>query len=153
MQTEVHTMQSRPSRRGHNSGLTLVELMIVVLVIGVLASIETPNLAELIRKSNEGATKGNLGTIRSALTLYFGDSEGQYPSDISALTVGARYIAALPTAKIPSYHPDASAVTMAIASNDGAGWVYDNVSNDSNMGSVWVNCTHTDTKGSSWTTY
>jgi prepilin-type N-terminal cleavage/methylation domain-containing protein len=60
------------------SGFTLIELMIVVAIIGILASIAIPKFADLIRKSKEGATKGNLGSLRSALSIYYGDMEGTY---------------------------------------------------------------------------
>ena len=57
-------------------GFTLIELMIVVAIIGILAAIAIPKFADLIRKSNEGATKGNLGSVRSALSIYFADNDG-----------------------------------------------------------------------------
>ncbi|MEW6557249.1 MAG: prepilin-type N-terminal cleavage/methylation domain-containing protein [Elusimicrobiota bacterium] len=65
-------------------GFTLIELMIVVAIIGILAAIAIPKFADLIRKSKEGATKGSLGAIRSALTIYYGEQEGIYPySDLA----------------------------------------------------------------------
>ena len=57
--------KDRASRKA-NKGFTLIELMIVVAIIGILAAIAIPKFADLIRKSNEGATKGNLGATRSA---------------------------------------------------------------------------------------
>jgi len=135
------------------SGFTLIELMIVVAIIGILAAIAIPKFASLIRKSNEGATKGNLGTIRSALSIYYGDIEGQYPMDLAYLTVNGKYLASVPVAKTPSYHADNSADVTQTVSNDGAGWSYNNVNSDSNFGTVMVNCTHTDTKGSVWSGY
>ena len=54
--------------------------MIVVAIIGILAAIAIPKFADLIRKSQEGATKGSLGALRSALTIYYGDMEGVYPA-------------------------------------------------------------------------
>jgi len=60
-------------------GFTLIELMIVVAIIGILAAIAIPKFADLIKKSKEGATKGSLGELRSALTIYYGENEGIYP--------------------------------------------------------------------------
>jgi general secretion pathway protein G len=135
------------------SGFTLIELMIVVAIIGILAAIAIPKFASLIRKSNEGASKGNLGSIRGALSIYYGDLEGQYPNDLASLTIAGKYLTSIPQSKAPNYHSDASTVTNQAGSNDAGGWTYNNVTGDANMGTLWVNCTHTDTKGSVWTTY
>jgi general secretion pathway protein G len=136
-------------------GFTLIELMIVVAIIGILAAIAIPKFADLIRKSGEGASKGNVGSIRSALSIYYGDMEGQYPADIAALTVAGKYLATIPNAKAPNYHSDNSAIEELVsgAPSDAGGWAYDNVTTDPNLGTVWVACTHTDTKGTTWTSY
>jgi prepilin-type N-terminal cleavage/methylation domain-containing protein len=135
-------------------GFTLIELMIVVAIIGILSAIAIPRFAGLLRKSSEGASKGNLGTIRSALSIYYGDMEGQFPESLTALTIGTKYMGTLmPLAKSPNYHTDSSTERMASSSNDGGGWLYNNVTGDPFLGHVAVNCTHTDTKSSIWTTY
>jgi prepilin-type N-terminal cleavage/methylation domain-containing protein len=139
----------------NKKGFTLIELMIVVAIIGILAAIAIPKFAELIRKSSEGAAKGNLGAIRSALSIYYGDMEGQYPSAMSAMTVAGKYLTAIPQAKAPNYHADANTETKGAlaALTDGGGWYYVDAATDANVGNVLVRCTHTDTKGSVWTTY
>lgn len=60
-------------------GFTLVELMIVVAIIGILAGIAIPRYMNFIRRSREGATKGNLGAVRSALNIYYSDMNGIFP--------------------------------------------------------------------------
>ena len=60
-------------------GFTLVELMIVVAIIGILAAVAIPKFAQMLEKSREGATKGNLGAIRSAVSNYYADQQGWYP--------------------------------------------------------------------------
>ncbi|HEX4048498.1 MAG TPA: type II secretion system protein [Elusimicrobiota bacterium] len=136
-------------------GFTLIELMIVVAIIGILSAIAIPKFASLLRKSSEAASKGNLASLRSALTVYYGDMEGVYPSQLASLTVSGTYLAEIGVAKTPNYHADSSAEFDALPSavNDAGGWLYDNVVTDPNVGVMQVNCTHTDTKGVSWSAY
>ncbi len=137
-------------------GFTLVELMIVVAIIGILAAIATPKFASLMRQTQEGATKGNMAALRSALNIYYGDMEGSYPTAMQALTVNGKYISQLPISNPANYHPAWNGETDVATGggiNDAGGWAYDNNGNDTNYGAVWVNCQHTDTKGSIWTAY
>jgi general secretion pathway protein G len=129
--------------------------MIVVSIIGILAAIAIPKFASLLRRSGEGASKGNLATIRSALTIYYSDMEGNWPADLLSLTINGKYLSVIPPAKSPNYHPDSSAVLYAFAGNgsDAGGWQYNNITGLANQGTVWVNCVHTDSKGTQWTSY
>ncbi len=63
----------------NQKGFTLVELMIVVAIIGILAAVAIPKFADMLEKSREGATKGNLSAIVSGISLYVGDQQGQNP--------------------------------------------------------------------------
>jgi general secretion pathway protein G len=148
-------MHMSKSKRFGAAGFTLIELMIVVAIIGILAAIAIPKFASLIRKSGEGASKGNLGSIRSSLSIYYGDMEGNYPAQLAALTIAGKYLSAIPNAKMPNYHTDTSAETDTLPANisDTQGWAFDNTSTDGNFGQVNVACTHTDTKGTYWETY
>lgn len=141
------------SSRSSVFGFTLIELMIVVAIIGILAAIAIPKFASLIRKSSEGASKGNVGAIRSAISIYYGDMEGQYPYILSAMTVGGKYLAAVPNAKTPPYHADRNSETYGTNPDESSGWLYDHTNSDANQGLIMVNCTHTDTKGTVWTNY
>ena len=67
------------SAKSDSRGFTLVELMIVVAIIGILAAVAIPKFAQMLEKSREGATKGNLGAIRSAVSNYYADQQGWYP--------------------------------------------------------------------------
>ncbi len=142
--------------KSNKKGFTLIELMIVVAIIGILAAIAIPKFAELIRKSSEGASKGNLGALRSAMSIYYGDMEGTYPANVAALTIGGKYLTVIPPAKAPNYHADTGGVVLLSASanpSDAGGWYYNDELTNANVGSVLVNCTHTDTKGTVWTGY
>ena len=137
------------------AGFTLIELMIVVAIIGILAAIAIPKFASMIRKSGEGASKGNLGAIRSSLSIYYGEMEGQYPSVLAAMTIAPKELSAIPIAQTPNYHaPSATEVdATAVQTTDAGNWIFNNVTTDPNLGQINVNCTHTDTKGSIWSAY
>lgn len=140
-------------RRGFGG---LLELPIVVAIIGILAAVCIPKFAELIRKSSEGACRGNLGAMRSALSIFYGDTQGRYPFHPSALLYGKRYLSALPKARTPHYHPDSNKVRIGASSSDAddsGGWLYVGDPSSKERGTLLVNCTHTDTKGSAWTSY
>ena len=142
-------------------GFTLIELMIVVAIIGILAAIAIPKFSQLITKSNEANTKGNLGALRSALSIYYGDMEGWYPVDtLNTLSTNSKYMTVIPVAKIPAVtnlntgHADSSAVTgVTNSATDAGGWQYDNNNIDANWGRVLVACTHSDSRGNVWTIY
>lgn len=149
-------------RRG---GFTLIELMLVVAIIGILSAIAIPKFADLIRKSQEGGDKGNLGALRSALNIYYSENEGEYPtaaygtnSSVLSDALVPKYIAAIPTLRLHG-HADMNRVfnhwqISALDQHDGYGWIYDGTQPpDSQFGTVWVSCTHTDTKGSRWSEY
>jgi prepilin-type N-terminal cleavage/methylation domain-containing protein len=149
--------------RNTRAGFTLIELMIVVAIIGILAAIAIPKFAELIRKSGEGSSKGNLGALRSALSIYYGDMEGQFPGSLTGLTVSGKYLASIPKAKAPNYHSDSSVsrvlpggcviVNWDTDDFNSGGWVYCDAPADPGFGNAIINCTHTDTKGSVWSSY
>ena len=136
-------------------GFTLIELMIVVAIIGILAAIAIPKFADLIRKSSEGASKGNLGALRSAMSIYYGDMEGVYPASMLSMTIGGKYMNVIPVAKAPNYHADSAAETLLSAGAlvDGGNWFYMDTASNPNVGNVLIRCTHTDTKGTIWTGY
>ncbi|HBB68296.1 MAG: hypothetical protein A2X28_05530 [Elusimicrobia bacterium GWA2_56_46] len=133
-------------------GFTLIELMIVVAIIGILAAIAIPKFADLINKSKEGATKGALSTVRSALQVYYGDNEGWFPSGaaaLTALTASAKYLNEIPLAKLPGTGlADSSAVDYTAVPTYVGGWNY---KNDSTVAATWgnfiVNCDDEDIKG------
>jgi len=51
-------------------GFTLIELLVVVIIVGVLATVATPNLIAQIGKSRESEATGNLGIISRSQQAY-----------------------------------------------------------------------------------
>ncbi len=153
-------------RLRRRSGFTLIELMIVVAIISILSMVAIPKFADMVRKSHEGSTKGNLAALRSAVQIYYGDMEGIYPicffsSNSSVLedALVPTYIDAIPVSRAKPYHDASNRVychqTIDSHGHDGYGWIYDGYYwyLDDDLGTVWVGCTHTDMKKSNWTQY
>jgi prepilin-type N-terminal cleavage/methylation domain-containing protein len=133
-------------------GFTLIELMIVVAIIGVISSIALPKFANLVVKSKEAAVKGSLGSVRSAITLYYSNTEGLYPASAAflpgALTTGTKYLRVIPGIAVPTpaNHTYTNQVTGTMA--DLGQWFY-----SSSQGHLAVACTHTDTRGTRVSTW
>jgi len=61
-----------------NKGFTLIELMIVIAIIAILASILVPNFAKSRDKANLESCKSNLRNIGLAMELYAQDNNGNF---------------------------------------------------------------------------
>ena len=59
--------QHTPSSRNQKSGFTLVELVIVIVVLGALASIAVPRFIDFSGSATEAKTREILGKVRSAI--------------------------------------------------------------------------------------
>jgi len=141
-------------------GFTLIELMIVVAIIGILAAIAIPRFAQMLEKSREGSTKGNLGSIKSAASIYYGDVQGIWPTTLFSSTSYAfsRYLDNVSPVKVTgsfvagATSPAGAQVSMtqqsSSPSGSGTGWMY-----DSSLGNVYVNSTVKDSKSIPYSFY
>lgn len=67
------------TKRSHQSGFTLIEILVVVVILGVLAAMVVPRIMQRPDQARIIAAKNDIRTIISALKLYRLDS-GTYPS-------------------------------------------------------------------------
>jgi general secretion pathway protein G len=71
-------------QRQNQKGFTLVELLIVLIILGLVASIAGPNVMKYLGSSKTKTTKLQIKEIESSLELFFLDT-GQYPSTTQGL--------------------------------------------------------------------
>lgn len=57
----------------NNKGFSLVELMVVVAIIGILASVAIPSVNKYMAKARQGEAKTNLGSLYTAQKSFFSE--------------------------------------------------------------------------------
>ena len=82
---------------GQRHGVTLIEVILVIILIGVLAAIIIPKFGAQADKAKIARTKANIVSIRSAIRLYQADHDGKPPVKLSDLV--RDYLPTIPFAK------------------------------------------------------
>jgi prepilin-type N-terminal cleavage/methylation domain-containing protein len=154
----------------NKKGFTLIELMIVVAIIGILAAIAIPKFASIIERSKEGATKGNIAALKSAISIYYGNQSGIWPTQLALLGASANigsdamlgfssYLNPIPFVEVTAQFdvgavdPRGSNVAIDPVSDQApngqsTGWLY-----DSTTGNIWVNSIAHDVEGIPYSDY
>jgi general secretion pathway protein G len=76
-------------------GFTIIELMIVVTIVGILATLAVPSYHAAIIKAKEGALRQDLFSLRDVIDQHRAD-KGKYPETIQSL-ISAGYLRRVPT--------------------------------------------------------
>ena len=83
MSTKEFRLRSRGDKRRY-AGFTIIEVMAVIVIIGILASIVAVNVIGRINKARATATKANLKMLHSAVIQFKLDT-GRYPAEETGL--------------------------------------------------------------------
>ena len=85
--------EARPTRRGA-SGFTMIELLVVLTLIVVLASLGMVQYQNSVQRAREATLKENLFRMRDAIDQYYAD-KSKYPGALADL-VSEGYIREVP---------------------------------------------------------
>jgi general secretion pathway protein G len=80
--------------KGNARGFTLIELMIVVSIVGILATLAVPSYQSSLVKARETVLRHDLFTLRELLDQHRAD-QGKYPVSLDGL-VATGYLRVLP---------------------------------------------------------
>lgn len=104
-------------------GFTLIEVMVVVAIIGILATLAQPLFRTAALKSREAALKEDLFNMRNVLDQYYADN-GKYPDSLQDL-VDKEYIRAIPVDPFTHDNTWQEVPYSGDASGNDAGGIYD----------------------------
>jgi general secretion pathway protein G len=75
----------KATRRAAVRGFTLAEMMVVIVIIGLLATLVVPNVLEKFGKATQEKAKADITQIVNALNEYAIRNAGKYPESLEAL--------------------------------------------------------------------
>lgn len=131
-------------------------LLLLALLCAVPLTIVWPSFSDLVRRSAEGANKGNLAMLRADLAAYQA-AHGRPPAGLDELGVGRVRPLRLWGYKAGTDHPTAEKWRLVenAASADSGEFAYrlGVSSTGAPAPHIFIDCTHTDSRGTSWTLY
>jgi len=124
-------------------GFTLIELVIIIVVLGILASVAIPKYRSIVAESREAAARGALGAMRSGVSIYYANAAvttgtATWPPIDSIRTVGVVMEQAIPRNpyQLDTDAPDSivTGVTKGVVVGTRGGWAY-----LESTGEIWLN--------------
>ncbi|HEY2807307.1 MAG TPA: type II secretion system major pseudopilin GspG [Steroidobacteraceae bacterium] len=83
--SHIPSQVSRGLARRYARGFTLIEIMVVVIIIGLMASLIVPAVIGQVDKAKITKAKGDIRALETALTMYRLDNS-KYPTTDQGLT-------------------------------------------------------------------
>ena len=75
----------RTNEKNTRAGFTLAELMVVIVIIGLLATLVVPNVVRRLCTATRAKAEADISTIAQSLENYAVENMGRYPDSLEAL--------------------------------------------------------------------
>ncbi|HED65508.1 MAG TPA: type II secretion system protein GspG [Planctomycetes bacterium] len=75
----------QPTRSARRSAFTLAELMVVIVIIGLLATLVVPNVVAKLAAASSKKAVADITTISGAIEEYTINNNGRYPDSLDVL--------------------------------------------------------------------
>jgi general secretion pathway protein G len=112
----------RAARATARKGMSLVEIMVVIAIIGVLMTVVAVNVIGYLDEANVDATKIQIKNVEQGLTTYASKHRGKFPSTSEGLDVAKKFF---PNNQVPT---DAWGNTLQYMSPGRGGAAYEIIS-------------------------
>lgn len=92
LSTSSLVRQAHAARRLRaNAGLTLIEIMVVIAILGLLMTVVAVNVAGSLNDGYVETTKIQMGNLEKGLQMYAVKNRGKYPTTSEGLEAAAKY--------------------------------------------------------------
>ncbi len=78
-------LQSTHRLRRAKSGFSLAEMMVVIVIIGLLATLVVPNVVRQLGTAIKGKVKGDISSLSSAVDQFMLENSGSFPESLEEL--------------------------------------------------------------------